>query len=284
MVEKLIFILACASFAFGSVIASFLNVVIYRVPAGCSIVLPPSHCPKCNSPIRWWQNIPILSYIALRGRCANCKVRISPRYMVVELLGGVLFLVSFLHVIASPNFQAILLLNLLLYWTWISLMIVGTFIDFDHKLLPDFVTVGGMIIGVLYSIATIIFTYHYEQSLSFAPLISSLVGLIFGFGILWLVRFLGTLAFKREAMGMGDVFLMGGIGAIFGPAAVVFTIVFSSFLGAIFGLAGIIATSKRVGSFAEIPFGPYICAACLIWMFKGPEICAWYLSLIGIRG
>lgn len=284
MYEKLIFIFSCASFCFGAVIASFLNVVIYRVPIGGSIVTPPSHCPKCNSSIKWWQNIPVLSYLFLRGKCANCKERISLRYPFVEFLGGVLFLASFMHIVPSYGFTIYSLLMLALYWIWISLMIVGTFIDFDYKLLPDFVTVGGMILGIIYSLAMIFSSKFVLSTSYFAPLLVSLLGLVVGFGLLWIIRFIGSKAFKREAMGMGDVFLMGAIGAIFGPIAVLFTIVFSSFLGAFFGLIGVIAGSKRLGSFAEIPFGPYICGACLLWMFKGPEICSWYLSLIGIGG
>lgn len=284
MYEKLIFILACASFSFGAAIASFLNVVIYRVPIGGSIVSPPSHCPKCDSPIKWWQNIPILSYLLLMGKCANCKERISPRYPFVEFIGGVLFLASFMYIVPSYGFTLFSLLTLSLYWIWISLMIVGTFIDFDHKLLPDFVTVGGMILGFIYSVAIVLITKVNLSTWYLEPFWNSILGLVVGFGLLWLVRFIGTKAFKREAMGMGDVFLMGGIGSIFGPVAVLFTLVFSSFLGAVFGLVGVFLGSKRIGSFAEIPYGPYICGACLLWMFKGPEICSWYLSLIGIGG
>ena len=264
-------ILSFFSFAMGACIASFLNVVIWRVPRGESIVSPPSHCPKCNAQIRWYQNLPILSWLALRGKCANCKAPISPRYICVETLGGLLFLAAFAKFgVFAP-----------LMWVWLSLMIVGSFIDFDHQLLPDFMTVGGMIYGLVLAVAAAFLPIPVFADGPFAfPLFNSLLGLAFGFGLLWLVRFFGSKAFKREAMGLGDVFLMGAIGAIFGPVAVLLTLILSSVFGSAVGL-GMIAMSKtRFGKFVEIPFGPYICLGCLTWMFYGPELVTWYLNLM----
>ena len=139
-------ILCVFAFGLGASIASFLNVVAWRVPRGEALVRPPSHCPKCNAPIRWWQNIPILSWLALRGKCASCRAPISPRYIIVETIGGLLFLAvawKFLPVVSA----------VVLLWIWVSLMLVGSVIDFDHKLLPDFVTVGGMVLGLVYAVA-----------------------------------------------------------------------------------------------------------------------------------
>ena len=263
------FILGCFSFALGACVASFLNVVIWRVPRGESIVSPPSHCPKCNAPIKWYQNIPILSWLALRGKCANCKAPISPRYILVETLGGVLFLAAFLNCGATYYTPVM--------WIWISLMIVGSMIDFDHRLLPDFVTVGGMILGVLFSGVNAI-VYH-SPFLVF----NSLVGLAFGFGLLWLIRWLGSKAFKREAMGMGDVFLMGAVGALFGPAVVLMTLILSSVFGSIVGLSMVALSKTKFGKFVEIPYGPYICLGCLTCMFFGSELIDWYLGLMGVR-
>ncbi|MBP5790845.1 MAG: prepilin peptidase [Kiritimatiellae bacterium] len=272
------------AFMLGACVASFLNVVIYRVPKGESIVSPPSHCPGCGAQIKWWQNIPILSWILLRGRCASCKMRISPRYVLVELLGGILFLAAFIHVMGMKELYVGRFAVLLVWWIWISLMIAGSFIDFDHQLLPDFVTVGGMVLGVVY---WLLFTFSFgnfhpdfANPRMYMPIAWSLSGLACGFGILWLVRFLGTKAFRREAMGMGDVFLLGAIGAIFGPVATIFVLIFSSVFGSIVGL-GMIALSKaKLGRFVAIPFGPYICAACLLWMFRGPEIVRAYIRLV----
>lgn len=299
--------LAFFAFALGACVASFLNVVVWRVPRGESIVSPPSHCPKCNAPIRWWQNIPIVSWLALRGRCANCHEPISPRYILVELLGGVLFCAAFvkycpLVVLSQPNgvfLDYAKAVVLLVVWVWISLMIVGSLIDFDHKLLPDFVTIGGMVLGVVTNLAVTIVNYillplvandtdQYAvvigvegliRSLSY-PILWSLSGLVFGFGLLWLIRFAGSKAFKREAMGMGDVFLMGAVGALFGPVAVLFTLIMSSLVGSIVGVSMIAMSKTRFGRFVEIPYGPYICMGCLAWMFYGPEIVGWYVKML----
>lgn len=255
------------SFMLGACVASFLNVVIWRAPRGESVVFPPSHCPKCSSRIRWWQNIPILSWLALRGKCANCKMPISPRYILIELLGALLFVAAFWKWQGS--------IETIFMWIWIALMIAGSFIDFDHKLLPDFTTVGGMVLGLIYGA---ILSY-FEKS--YIPLMCSGLGLALGFGMLWLIRFLGTLAFKREAMGLGDVFLMGAVGALFGPISVLAVLILSSVFGSVVGLTMVALSKARLGKFVEIPFGPYICFSCLIWMFFSTELINWYLRVIG---
>ena len=283
-------ILAFFSFWLGACIASFLNVVIWRAPRGESIVSPPSHCPKCNSPIKWYQNIPILSWLALRGKCANCRAPISPRYIFVEALGGCLFLAAYLWlwIPTAPLWFAVT--HVVVMWIWIALMIAGAFIDFDHQLLPDFTTVGGMILGVAESLVATSFNFVYGDGvqastwLKFTPLFWSLGGLVFGFGLLWLVRWLGSIAFKREAMGMGDVFLMGAVGALFGPVAVLVTLVVSSVFGSIIGVVLILLSKTKLGGFTPIPYGPYICMGCLAWMFYGPQLVDWYLRLVRIQG
>ena len=273
MDRGLVYILSFFSFWLGACIASFLNVVIWRVPRGESIVSPPSHCPKCGSSIKWWQNIPILSWLALRGRCAACKAPISPRYICVEALGGVLFLAAFLHMLKF----GLPLHILVVYWIWIALMIVGSFIDFDHQLLPDFVTVGGMALGLVVNAYDSFFFWgkiYWENYLLYC-----VGGLAFGFGLLWLVRWLGSKAFRREAMGMGDVFLMGAVGALFGPVAVLVTLILSSVFGSVVGIGMILLSKTKLGKFVAIPYGPYICMGCLAWMFRGPEMIEWYLNL-----
>ena len=271
-------ILCVFAFGLGASIASFLNVVAWRVPRGESIVRPPSHCPKCNAPIRWWQNIPILSWLALRGKCASCRAPISPRYIVVETIGGLLFLA--VAWVFLPSVSEVLFL-----WIWCSLMLVGSVIDFDHKLLPDFVTVGGMVLGVAKALAdsALMLVYGVDRVAAWLmPVAWSLSGLVFGFGLLLFIRTVGTKAFKREAMGMGDVFLMGAVGALFGPVAVLFTLIVSSVLGSVAGLSLVALAKTKFGRFLEIPYGPYICGACLVWMFFGPEIVNWYLSVMGL--
>ena len=278
--DGLNFILGCFSFGLGACIASFLNVVIWRVPRGESIVSPPSHCPKCNASIKWYQNIPILSWLALRGKCANCKAPISPRYILIELLGGVLFLAAFWKY-GTNGGLASAALNTLVAWIWIALMIVGSMIDFDHKLLPDFVTVGGMILGLLFHGLISIAQFLHDSNIRLFDysIIQSVCGLIFGFGLLWLIRFLGSKAFKREAMGLGDVFLMGAVGALFGPVAVLVTLILSSVFGSVVGLSMVALSKTKFGKFVEIPYGPYICMGCLAWMFYGPELVNWYVGM-----
>ena len=257
MTKELYYIISAFSFGLGAIIASFLNVVIWRVPRGESIVLPPSHCPKCGAHIKWYQNIPIISWILLRAHCANCKEPISPRYVLIETLGAILFFFAW----ARFGFFAPI------FWIWFAFMIVGTFIDFDHQLLPDFVTVGGMILGLLL-IPIEFFILHSSFFISAAEHFG---GLALGFGLFMLIRLLGGKVFKREAMGMGDVLLMGAVGAITGPVSVLFVLIVSSLVGAISGLI----FRKRV-----IPFGPFICLAHLVYLFFGQEIIWWYLNLL----
>lgn len=276
MDSGLLTILSVFAFALGACIASFLNVVIWRVPRGESIVSPPSHCPKCGAAIRWFQNIPVVSWIALRGRCANCRASISPRYVVVEALGGILFLAVFLRYGTLWRFEPEGLFVIAVMWTWVALMIVGSFIDFDHKLLPDFTTVGGMALGLF---CAMVHVFVFGRPWGYVTW--SAIGLVFGFGLLWLVRFFGSKAFGREAMGLGDVFLMGAVGAMCGPVAVLVTLILSSTLGAVVGLVSVAASKSHRGRFVEIPYGPYICLGCIVWMFGGSELVRAYLGMFG---
>lgn len=267
-------ILSIFSLCLGALIGSFLNVVIWRVPRGESIVMPPSHCPKCNAPIKWHQNIPVFSWLMLSGKCANCREPISRRYPAIEAITAVLFLAAF----CRYGFFAPIA------WIWLSLMVVGSCIDFDLKLLPDFVTVGGMILGVVSSLTIFALSRFYAFEVAgpvpFVPPLYSILGLVAGFGFLWLIRFFGSLAFKREAMGLGDVFLMGAIGAICGPVAVLFTTIVSSVAGSIVGIAMLVISKTKIGECIEIPYGPYLCVGCLLWMLRGPEIVDSYMKLL----
>ena len=278
-------VFACFAFGLGCCVASFLNVCIWRLPREESVAWPPSHCPNCNARIRWYQNIPVLSWLALRGRCANCHQPISARYLVVELLGGVLFLVAYFQWAAGFFLRMpppLGLHPLACVWAvpacWLvfSGLILGSFIDLDHFYLPDRVTIGGMLLGVPISFGVPEFQGETQR---LTALYWSLGGLAAGFLGLWALSWLATKAFKKEAMGFGDVKLLGAIGAFFGPVAVLFTVVVSSFVGALAGGLLILRGRAKLGGMTAVPYGPFLALGVLAWMFWGPRIVNWYLHL-----
>ena len=281
-------VFASFSFALGCCVASFLNVCIWRLPRDESVVRPGSHCPNCNAPIRWYQNIPIVSWLALRGRCANCRKPISARYVVVELLGGVLFLLVYMQW-AVPFFLGgppplglvprVVLWTMPVGWLVVSGLILGSFIDLDHFYLPDRVTIGGMVLGV--PLSFLVPELQGEQT-GLAALCWSAGGLAFGFFFLWGIGWVFTKLFKKDAMGFGDVKLLGAVGAFFGPWAVLFTIVVSSFVGSLIGIALIMRGKAKLGGYTAVPFGPFLAMGALAWMFWGPAIISWYMSLHAI--
>ena len=278
-------VFACFAFGLGCCVASFLNVCIWRLPREESVAWPPSHCPNCNARIRWYQNIPVLSWLALRGRCANCHQPISARYLVVELLGGVLFLVAYFQWAAGFFLRMpppLGLHPLACVWAvpacWLvfSGLILGSFIDLDHFYLPDRVTIGGMLLGVPISFGVPEFQGETQR---LTALYWSLGGLAAGFLGLWALSWLATKAFKKEAMGFGDVKLLGAIGAFFGPVAVLFTVVVSSFVGALVGGVLILRGKAKLGGLTAVPYGPFLALGVLVWMFWGPALVARYVSL-----
>lgn len=278
-------VFAFFSFAMGCCIASFMNVCIWRIPREESVAWPPSHCPKCNAPIHWYQNIPIVSWCALRGRCANCHEPISLRYTIVELLGGILFLLAYLQWAMPFFFGGVPALGLVplrtlwavpIFWLVATGLILGSFIDLEHQWIPDRVTIGGMVLGVPLSFLVPELQGQKEPLLA---LYWSLGGLAFGFLFLWGVGWIFSKIFKKEAMGFGDVKLIGGVGAFFGPWAVLFTIVVSSFVGALVGGLLILRGRAKLGGFTAVPYGPFLALGVLVWMYWGPAIVNWYLNL-----
>jgi leader peptidase (prepilin peptidase)/N-methyltransferase len=269
---------AVFSLGMGACIGSFLNVCIWRLPRGESIVSPGSHCPKCNSPIPWYCNIPVISWCALRGRCLRCKAPISIRYTIVELLTAQLFLLAAISWL-SPGLLAltpsVAITVVPCHWLVISGLLVGTFIDLRHYIIPDSITIGGMVAGVALSVAV---PALHKCSVPLDGLKASLVGMGTGFGLLYAIGWLGSKAFKKDAMGFGDVKLMGAIGAFFGWQAVLFVIFVSSFIGSAAGL--ILMACGKAKRASRIPFGPYLAAAALIWMFWGSTLVDWYFSLM----
>ena len=271
-------VFALFSTFFGACVGSFLNVCIYRIPRDESVVKPRSHCPNCGMMIPWYLNIPVFSWLALRGKCAKCKQPISFRYTLVELLTAMLFLAVYMkwalpaqmHMIPIEHFAIVPV-----YWLVLAGFVLGTFVDFEHFIIPDSVTIGGMIAGPI--ISALVPMLH-GQEIWWKGLMHSSIGLAVGFGSLFAIAELGTRAFKKEAMGFGDVKLMGAIGAFLGWKAVLFTIFASSMLGSVAGLLLIAFGGVKMQS--KIPFGPYICAGATIWMFWGPQIWQAYIGLM----
>ncbi len=352
-----------AAFAFilGAVVGSFLNVCIYRMPLNLSVNEPKrSFCPLCKTQIPWQQNIPLVSWLFLRGRCANCGARIAFRYFAVELLTALLFLAVWL---SFPWPIA------LAYFILVSLLIAATFIDFEHFIIPDEITLGGTAVGVL---ACLIVPELMGTESRWTSVLTSIASAALGYGLLWLVLEAGKLAFgkkkvrldtptpfswkrqdddaefvvgedrglwsdnfarekdqllldcdsvvidgremsattlrfhynrvafgteeilldslqeitgvvrelqiPREAMGRGDLKFLAAIGAFLGWRAVLFTVFAGSLLGSIVGL-GTMLIGKRVWS-AKLPFGPYLAAGALGWMFFGEPLIGWYLNLL----
>ncbi len=273
--------LTVLSVAWGACIGSFLNVCIYRIPLELSVSRPGSHCPACKQPIRWYQNIPVLAYLYLRGKCARCGVRISPRYVLVEMLTALLFLLAWLK-FGMEDGQRLLglapvtdMVLVPVFWLVIMGLVLGTFVDFEHMIIPDRVTLGGIACGLVAS--ALVPSLHDQASIG-GSLLQSGIGAAFGFGVLYGVAVLGEFIFKKEAMGFGDVKLMGAIGAFFGWQAVCFTILFSSLGGTVVGLLLIVSRRKDMQS--RIPYGPYIALAALLWMFWGSTWWDLYLSFI----
>ena len=237
-------------FVFGLVVGSFLNVCIYRIPIEKSIVYPPSSCPKCNTQIKWYDNIPVLSYIILGGKCRQCRSKISPIYPLIEILTGFITVLIYLKFKLSIQTAAFLIFSYAL--------IVGSFIDLKHYIIPDRISLGLIAVGVAFS-------YFLPIGLK-----GSLIGAASGFVILYGLALLGELLFKKEAMGGGDIKLLSGIGAFLGIKGVLFVLLFSSFLGSLIGIALITAGKKELTS--KIPFGPYLSLAAVCYPFFGEWI------------
>lgn len=255
------------SFLMGACWGSFLNVCIYRIPRDESLSFPASHCPACDTPIHWYHNVPILSWLMLRGQCASCAAPIRPRYILVETLTGILFAVLF--------YQNGLSWLTLVYWLATFGLMLGTFVDFEYMIIPDRVTWGGMVLGLVLS--PLVPSMHGETS-AWLSLQDSALGAAVGFGLLYGVMVFGSWVFKKDAMGFGDVKLMGAVGAFLGWEAVLFTLTISSLLGSIVGLSLIAVKGREWQS--RIPYGPYIAMAALIWIFGGSAGWVAYMRFI----
>ena len=251
------------------------------IPRELSVVKPRSFCPSCKRMIPWYCNVPILSYVLLRGKCRFCGVRISARYVTVELLVGVLFLLTWLKFGMTSEARPLALAPIYawplvpIYWLMISGLVLGTFVDFEHLIIPDRVTLGGILAGVVLS--GLAPALHGESEMVYG-LLWSIVGAAMGWGILWGISIFGRFLFKKEAMGFGDGKLLGAIGPFLGWRAVLFTIVISSFAGSLVGVSLVALKLKAMQS--RIPYGPYLALAAVIWVLWGPAIWGAYMNLL----
>lgn len=240
-------------FIIGTIFGSFANVCIYRLPKGKSIIFPGSFCPNCNKSIRWYDNIPILSYIILKGKCRYCKEKISPRYFAVEFITGLLFFLNYIKFGISPSFY---IYNLLV----LSLIIVS-FIDIDTFLISDVIVIPGIFIGLFFSA---LFPEIHQMNLT-EGFFYSLFGILLGGGIIIILGVIGKILFKKEAMGGGDVKLLGMIGAFLGWKSVFLTLFFGSLFGTLISLILILMKKRKIDDY--VPFGPYLTIGAVISIF-----------------
>ncbi|MEJ2308648.1 MAG: A24 family peptidase [Gammaproteobacteria bacterium] len=276
-------LLTALGLLFGLIVGSFLNVVIYRLPVilerrwrrECrehldlpdepqerfSLAFPPSRCPQCQTPIRPWHNIPLVSYLLLGGKCSECKAKIPLRYPLVELLTGLLC--AFAVWTFGLNLQGAAAVVLLCF------LVALTFIDLDHHLLPDSMTLPLIWLGLLLNTRSV-----------FTDPVSAIIGAVAGYLVLWGVFHLFRLLTGKEGMGYGDFKLLAAFGAWFGWQLLAQILILSSMAGALIGISLILV--RRHEHDVPIPFGPYLALAGVIALFFGQQINAWYLGFAGL--
>jgi leader peptidase (prepilin peptidase)/N-methyltransferase len=301
--------------SFGLIFGSFLNVCIYRFPRGLSVVSPRSACPQCHAPIAAFDNIPVLSWLVLGGRCRHCRLPITPRYAVVELICGLLFLLSFLHFGLSADAVKGCILSFLLLGL--------TFTDAETHLLPDALTLPGLVIALLFSSISLVpgpayrlFPVHLlagstilqlNIQLGLRSLLNSLLGAVAGSGMLSAIAWIYQKVRKVDGMGFGDVKLMAMVGAFLGPVLTLFVLCTASVLGGGYGILILLAVfRKRVARYhlrrgkqaasrawrsaqiamqgLEIPFGVFLCIVSIVTWFYGAQMIQAYLRLFLIPG
>lgn len=245
---------------FGALVGSFLNVVIVRLPEeGGSVVFPPSHCPVCKKSIAWYDNIPLLSFLLLRGRCRQCGVRISWRYPLVEGATALMALALYLHFGPTILFP--------IYFLFCAALIAVIFIDFQHQIIPDVISLPGIVLGFGLSFVN-----------PFVAWQDAGLGVLFGGGSFYLVALVYYLLTKREGMGGGDIKLLAMIGAFLGWQALPFVVFGSSLLGTVAGVGAMI--KQRKGGKTVIPYGPFLAIAALLYLFFRQEILLLFVRFV----
>jgi leader peptidase (prepilin peptidase)/N-methyltransferase len=252
----------------GAIVGSFLNVVIHRYPIEESIVFPPSRCPECRARIRWFDNVPILSYVWLRGRCRDCRAPISPRYPLVELANALFYLAIFLHTGPTPGF--------LLIAAFVSMIVVLIYIDAEIQILPDVVDLPGIAVGI--AVGALGLGNVYPAITVSSSIVDALIGALAGAGIIvaviaayWLVR-------RVEGMGQGDIKMLAMIGAGLGWRAVPGVLLLAAVCGTLIGVP--IALRSDRGMQLPLPFGVFLGLATLGVLFFGQTLSEWYFLML----
>ena len=280
------------SFVLGSMIGSFLNVCICRLPENQSVIKPRSRCPKCGAGIAWYDNIPVLSWLILGAKCRNCSQVISWQYPLVEALTGALFACVYWRfgaTLASP-----------VYMLLVAGLVLVTFVDLSHWIIPNEVTFPGIFLGVACALAGM---FYPESGLLLDNAIDALIGVVAGGGVLYLLDKIALLVFKKRGMGFGDVKLLAMFGAFFGWQGVLFILMAASLVGSVAGLAMLWFQSRRTPAEADaktksteetargddeepvpegnyLPFGPYLVVAGLLFLFFGQDLIDVYVGLM----
>lgn len=266
MTEHIIFFLendlrgGCFFFLLGLIFGSFANVLIFRLPREINFVKIRSFCDHCRTPLRWFENIPLFSWILLRGRCSSCGKSISFRLFFVELIMGVLFSGLFLHF----GFKWFFLESCVFVFG----LLVVSMIDFDFMFLPDSFTLSGIVLGL--------FGAFFNPERAF---LDALIGGLLGGGILWGVAFFYQMIRKKEGLGGGDIKLLAWIGTVLGSKSIFFVIMVSGFVGCLVGLLTMFRTKEEFQTLA-IPFGPYLSLGGVLYLFYGPFMINWYFKFL----
>ena len=242
------------AFALGLLLGSFLNVCIARLPKDESIVFPASRCPKCRAPIKFYDNIPVLSFVFLGGRCRSCKEPISYKYPFVELLTGLVTALLAYKWWGSPLWLGVSLLSA-------YVLIVVSVIDFETMMISDAFSLALFILGLAGSFSNPYFEGGWAERLA-----SSGIGAASGGGFIWLLALLGKKIYRKEAVGEGDIFLMGGIGALCGWQGVFTAVVMASFFGSVYGVSLLLL--KRADRMSHMPFGPFLALGAVINLYS----------------
>ena len=264
------FLFALYAFALGAIVGSFLNVVVHRYPREESIVFPASRCPSCGTSIRPWDNVPILSWIFLLGRCRACRAPISLRYPLIELANGLLWLAAWLHLGLTPAAAIVAVVS--------SMTVALIFIDAEIQILPDVIDIPGIVLGLL--LGWLHAGLASPQLVLASSLADSALGAALGAGLLLAVGLAYRLLRKVEGMGLGDVKMMAMIGAVCGWAAILPIVFLASVSGAVIGIG--IAMRRREGLQFALPFGVFLGLAFLGVIYFGRSLEAWYFGLLSV--